>query len=88
MGAMRAGHRARTPDGCAAAVLDTPRAIIDSLRQAMRRPVGDEMSVTQFRCLVFSQVVTLYSTPVIHLALDRFSGRGPLTTSEAVSVRG
>ena len=68
--------------------LDTPRAIIDSLRQAMRRPVGDEMSVPQFCCLVFSQAVTLYSTPVIHLALDRFSGRGPLTTAEAVSVRG
>jgi len=28
--------------------------------------------------LVFSQVITLFITPVIYLALDRFSGKGPL----------
>jgi HAE1 family hydrophobic/amphiphilic exporter-1 len=27
--------------------------------------------------------VTLYITPVIYLALDRFSGRGPIVTPEA-----
>ncbi|MFO1327916.1 MAG: efflux RND transporter permease subunit [Rubrivivax sp.] len=32
--------------------------------------------------LVVSQAVTLYITPVIYLALDRFSGRGPVTTPE------
>ena len=32
--------------------------------------------------LVFSQAVTLYITPVIYLALDRFSGKGPVTTAE------
>ena len=31
--------------------------------------------------LLFSQVITLYITPVIYLYLDRFSGNGPLTTS-------
>ncbi len=30
--------------------------------------------------LLFSQVITLYITPVIYLYLDRFSGNGPLTT--------
>ena len=32
--------------------------------------------------LLFSQVITLYITPVIYLALDRFSGKGPITTVE------
>jgi HAE1 family hydrophobic/amphiphilic exporter-1 len=32
--------------------------------------------------LVFSQAITLYITPVIYLALDRFSGHGPVLTPE------
>jgi hydrophobic/amphiphilic exporter-1 (mainly G- bacteria), HAE1 family len=32
--------------------------------------------------LVFSQAITLFITPVIYLALDRFSGHGPVLTRE------
>ncbi len=36
--------------------------------------------------LIFSQAITLYITPVIYLLLDRFSGRGPVTTPEEAPV--
>ena len=36
--------------------------------------------------LILSQAVTLYITPVIYLALDRFSGKGPDTRLVAVNV--
>jgi HAE1 family hydrophobic/amphiphilic exporter-1 len=29
--------------------------------------------------LLFSQVITLFITPVIYLYLDRYSGKGPVT---------
>jgi HAE1 family hydrophobic/amphiphilic exporter-1 len=32
--------------------------------------------------LLFSQVITLFITPVIYLYLDRFSGKGPIQISE------
>jgi HAE1 family hydrophobic/amphiphilic exporter-1 len=36
--------------------------------------------------LIVSQAVTLYITPVIYLALDRWSGSGPIVDSAQTSA--
>ncbi len=56
-----------------------PLAIGVGAGAELRQPLG----LVVVGGLIFSQLVTLFITPVIYLALDRFSGTGPLRLSPA-----
>ncbi|HLY08637.1 MAG TPA: efflux RND transporter permease subunit, partial [Planctomycetota bacterium] len=55
-----------------------PLALGSGVGSELRRPLG----ITMIGGLLFSQVLTLYTTPVIYLAFDRLAKRKPAAAPE------
>ena len=83
---------------CAAEVLDVMPAVMDAMRGAMRRHVGEQLSVPQFRCLNFitlkpgssvSEVAAFLgiTLPTASALLDRLVRAGALAPRTAAADR-
>jgi DNA-binding MarR family transcriptional regulator len=86
------------PEDCAAEVLDVMPTVMDAMRGALRRHVGEQLSVPQFRCLNFihrepgSSVGAVaaflgVTMPTASAMVDRLVRAGAVAPRTAVSDR-